>query len=287
MSKFSVFAIALAVASLGSPTAGKAEEPIKFDLPITSIGGFAAASVGFLSSVIDSKNIDTPGQSLVLETDNDAQAIGSVLILPSPTPSIKLEERAEIDDFGVANVGIGPVQLQYSMVIIGPSGSVPVKISALGIEEVDLDQRSAVNSSPVLLGTAMSITDAGAITFRVDSQLNADVNSPKKVAGFNYNDTISLDTLTIFTVTLTAQVDDVYLQGSPENIDYTAVVDPQFIIGGDDPSAYSLEFSAGVGNGPISGGVPEPSTWAMMMLGFAGLGCIGWRGSRKAAAQTA
>jgi hypothetical protein len=199
MSKFSVFAIALAVASLGSPTAGKADEPIKFDLPITSIGGLASATVGFLSSVIDSKNIDTPGQSLVLETDNDAQAIGSVLILPSPTPSIKLEERAEIDDFGVASVGIGPVQLQYSMVIIGPSGSVPVKISALGIEEVDLDQRSAVNSSPVLLGTAMSITDAGAITFRVDSQLNADVNSPKKIAGFNYNDTISLDTLTIYT----------------------------------------------------------------------------------------
>jgi PEP-CTERM motif len=26
---------------------------------------------------------------------------------------------------------------------------------------------------------------------------------------------------------------------------------------------------------------PEPSTWAMMALGFAGLGFMGWRGSRK------
>jgi hypothetical protein len=29
--------------------------------------------------------------------------------------------------------------------------------------------------------------------------------------------------------------------------------------------------------------VPEPSTWAMMMLGFAGLGFAGYRKSRKAA----
>jgi hypothetical protein len=33
--------------------------------------------------------------------------------------------------------------------------------------------------------------------------------------------------------------------------------------------------------------VPEPSTWAMMGLGFAGLGLMSWRGSRKTAALTA
>jgi PEP-CTERM motif len=27
--------------------------------------------------------------------------------------------------------------------------------------------------------------------------------------------------------------------------------------------------------------VPEPSTWAMMLAGFAGLGFLGWRGSGK------
>jgi hypothetical protein len=31
------------------------------------------------------------------------------------------------------------------------------------------------------------------------------------------------------------------------------------------------------------GEVPEPSTWAMMAIGFAGLGAIGWRGSRQIA----
>ena len=32
----------------------------------------------------------------------------------------------------------------------------------------------------------------------------------------------------------------------------------------------------------IGGGVPEPSTWAMMALGFAGIGFVGYRSSRKA-----
>jgi hypothetical protein len=33
--------------------------------------------------------------------------------------------------------------------------------------------------------------------------------------------------------------------------------------------------------------VPEPSTWAMMLLGFAGLGCAGWRARRKTAGAAA
>jgi hypothetical protein len=32
---------------------------------------------------------------------------------------------------------------------------------------------------------------------------------------------------------------------------------------------------------------PEPSTWAMMLAGFAGLGFMGWRESRKIEARTA
>ena len=33
--------------------------------------------------------------------------------------------------------------------------------------------------------------------------------------------------------------------------------------------------------------VPEPSTWAMMLLGFGGLAYAGWRGSRKRALPSA
>jgi PEP-CTERM motif len=49
--------------------------------------------------------------------------------------------------------------------------------------------------------------------------------------------------------------------------------------------------SAGSADSSILGNafsvVPEPSTWAMMLLGFAGLGFLGWRGSRKTAARAA
>ena len=40
-------------------------------------------------------------------------------------------------------------------------------------------------------------------------------------------------------------------------------------------------------NGFAPSAVPEPSTWAMMMLGFAGLGFAGYRKSRKSAAFAA
>jgi hypothetical protein len=39
--------------------------------------------------------------------------------------------------------------------------------------------------------------------------------------------------------------------------------------------------------GSITAAVPEPSTWAMMLVGFAGLGYAGWRRSRKAASVAA
>jgi PEP-CTERM motif len=32
----------------------------------------------------------------------------------------------------------------------------------------------------------------------------------------------------------------------------------------------------------VASGVPEPSAWAMLLAGFAGLGFVGWRAQRKA-----
>jgi hypothetical protein len=60
------------------------------------------------------------------------------------------------------------------------------------------------------------------------------------------------------------------------------VGDPQFV-----PAFFSFapdQSGNGFLGGP-TGGVPEPSTWAMLLLGFAGLGFMGWRGSRRATAH--
>jgi PEP-CTERM motif-containing protein len=60
-----------------------------------------------------------------------------------------------------------------------------------------------------------------------------------------------------------------------------ASVDPVFSV----PAGYSLEFDPGVGN--LASTVPEPPTWVMMLLGFVGLGFVGYRASRKSVALAA
>jgi hypothetical protein len=52
----------------------------------------------------------------------------------------------------------------------------------------------------------------------------------------------------------------------------------------DDALLYQLVFAPGVGN---VGAVPEPSTWAMMVLGFCGLGFMAYRRKSKPALMAA
>jgi hypothetical protein len=54
-----------------------------------------------------------------------------------------------------------------------------------------------------------------------------------------------------------------------------------FAIDAPDPDRYQIMFSPGITN--ITNAVPEPSTWAMMILGFAGLGFMAYRRKLKPA----
>jgi hypothetical protein len=69
----------------------------------------------------------------------------------------------------------------------------------------------------------------------------------------------------------------------------SAFIDPYFSIDPSTPDAqdYQIFLSAGVENIGPAGAVPEPSTWVMMLIGFAGLGFAGWRTSRKTTALAA
>ena len=95
-----------------------------------------------------------------------------------------------------------------------------------------------------------------------------------------------------YTVTLSASVD--LNEGSPScciatpgqiakvtaNLDPTVTIDPN----SSDANAFSLQFSPGFGP---SAAVPEPSTWAMMLVGFAALGFAGYRASRRGLSKAA
>ncbi len=62
-----------------------------------------------------------------------------------------------------------------------------------------------------------------------------------------------------------------------------ASADPFIFVEPTDSSAdlYSIRLSDGVANGVAAPqGVPEPSSWAMLLLGFAGIALAGGRGGR-------
>jgi hypothetical protein len=71
-------------------------------------------------------------------------------------------------------------------------------------------------------------------------------------------------------------------QSSPKNNQWVTMtgLEPFTTVAFSDAGKNAFEFSLGTG-------VPEPSTWAMMAVGFAGLGFMSWRGSRKLAAHAA
>lgn len=66
----------------------------------------------------------------------------------------------------------------------------------------------------------------------------------------------------------------------------SAGTDLRIVVGGAGSTGdFDGLWGGGGGGGSfVSSAVPEPSTWAMLLLGFAGLGFIGYRSSRKSAA---
>ena len=59
------------------------------------------------------------------------------------------------------------------------------------------------------------------------------------------------------------------------------VVVENYVQGSGNPTGLNVEFTSSVS------GVPEPSTWAMMLLGFAGIGFVAYRQTKKRAVVAA
>ena len=211
-----------------------------------------------------------PGAYSFAGSNSGGSVSGS--LVANSLPSIYATATATSNGPGEAQARAN-MSLEYYAEVVGPSGSVTVGMHAAGSansNDTGANSGSASiqinSSSPVIEYHAES--DSGSpypSSFNVTTTFQEQTNSPFFVG--------------MFTATQ-AQVD-----GAGAST-VTAFVDPYFFIPATDANAglYSIVVSEGIEN--ISA-VPEPSTWAMMLLGFAGLGFAGYRASRKNAAFAA
>jgi PEP-CTERM motif len=94
---------------------------------------------------------------------------------------------------------------------------------------------------------------------------------------------ISLLTNTVYVINLSATGGAANFDAAPFSGSGSALIDPYFALDSSvaNPSDYTLFFSPGIINQPIGSGVPEPSTWALLGLGFAAFQVLRLRGRRS------
>lgn len=165
--------------------------------------------------------------------------------------------------------------LTYYMRISGPAGvEVPLLLNAsmagsetLGAYSIHFSVDYAGSSSLFDYSSCWGNGPGGCINSHPSSTLTLSDYALNVVSGRNI--LIGLD------VTASSQT----LAGSTAD----AFIDPMFSfdLSHFDPTGFSLEFSPGITQSVSA--VPEPSTWAMMLLGFAGVGFMTYRRRAKPA----
>jgi hypothetical protein len=180
----------------------------------------------------------------------------------SPTPSllVNVDTSAHTRLFEGASA-LAHMSLVYQFAILGPTGSVPLNVIAAGSAQgASVDALFRVDG-PNTIGTVLlQYLPWGAGSWSLNQAYQFRTNIPY---------TVTLDVLATSHSSIN-QSDSAF-----------AMVDPLFSIDETvlNPEDYRLVFSAGVFN--IAGAVPEPSTWAMMILGFAGVGFMTYRRKSK------
>lgn len=158
------------------------------------------------------------------------------------------------------------VDIEYSFMFVGPaggtvlyhwSGSGATSLFGGGAAFADLYKNNIVQGE----ACSSSVVD-GCGTVRDE---------------FNFSVVLSAPANTVQTVDLDLDGDTAAFGGGP----FSASIDPLITI---DPSSaaqgYSLELSSNVTQDSIGPSAPEPSTWAMLLTGFAALG-LAYRAQRR------
>lgn len=193
-----------------------------------------------------------------------ASASASVQSVPTPLPGITSTATANAD----ANGSEAYAYLWYYFVISGPSSnSLSVNVLANGSLSSDVGTTSsAMQSTDFLRVAGSTIVNATSL----NGNNNGAFSAYRTLTGLSSDVPYFIET----NVTAIA-----HPSGTA-----TAFLDPYLSL---DPSlvaqGYSIITSAGIGNSlTVNSAVPEPSTWAMMILGFAGVGFTARRKTKSA-----
>ncbi len=204
-------------------------------------------------------------------------------LTPSPSVSASSNAASNTTTVGTA-VSNASASLQYYVEVLGPAASVQVTFNGFGsvsgsFTQPGNDQFSSIGvdaklgiQSLFLDETNISISDYGGSSENnfAPSLTNNGFNSSGTPAGGysgSFSDTRTLTLLTGQSYLLNLQVTANSQGQNGMSAMAAAFVDPTFSIasGVANPGQYSFQFSAGVGNSPLSQ-APEPGTWAT--LGF-------------------
>lgn len=206
-------------------------------------------------------SVDQPITTFGNQSVSSADGSASVQSTPTPLPAITATATANAN----ANGSEAKTSLNYYFEVSGPASSNPtasVNIFAKGSLFSDSGPMQSTDFLRVAGATIVNATSTG-------GNNNGAFTTSTTVSSLFYNVDYLIEM-------------NVFANAHPSGT-ATAFLDPYLSL---DPSlvalGYSIITSEGIGNNlTVNAAVPEPSTWAMMILGFSGVGFMAYRRKSK------
>ncbi len=263
--------LALAGALCAAPLAANANTVII--LPGAQWSGFVKTPLGIGQGYF-TQQVTGPS-SIQLGLGNSFAGETSLAISPT-THLPTIDTRAGGFDLAQISGGSAVVSLTYYLEIVGPgSGFAPLVTTGGGSVSSfngGLGYAELFVLSPGIGGVTAVVSSNGVTTAPADDGF-IPLLPDNSIFSINYTKMFPINSPIEVQMIVSSQTD---FEFGPSQA--SAFMDPMFSI---DPSflnadQFSIIVSDGIGNGngPVGGGVPEPSAWALMLVGFGALGAM-------------